>query len=358
MESGRNAFGAWGDAVALPIRWATRGVWGTVNDLVQCIEGWGEWAPAGFAGLFLAASFLMIWRLNAMTEYGFQGTALGTLVMPFCSGLGNLIFVFIIAAKNGPAQEVFTNALVNNVTNLTLLTGLPALLWGLQVLPEKKPKKKDLEQHQLNRLSLLLTLLAVGFFTGATWALARDGRLDLSDGLVLVGLFVFWQTFHVFDVLKHNIRQKHSPNPLLLLLDLAVLGFGAWLMYVSIDWLVSWLGRLHTGFFRAENLGWLSGWLMVLPNAVLALYYGWRRRPDIVLSSQVGDGHVSIPLCLGVLALIEPVPVPAFFNQAALLLVGAAAVHFVCVAALGRLPRFMGALLIAAYVWFLAVGLL
>ena len=36
-----------------------------------------------------------------MTEYGFQGTALGTLVMPFCSGLGNLLFVYIVAERGG-----------------------------------------------------------------------------------------------------------------------------------------------------------------------------------------------------------------------------------------------------------------
>ena len=53
---------------------------------------------------------------------------------------------------------------------------------------------------QLNRLSLLLTLVAVLFFSGVTWALGSDGRLDRSDGLVLVALFLFWQSFQVFDV--------------------------------------------------------------------------------------------------------------------------------------------------------------
>ena len=330
---------------------------GRLSDIVQFLEQAGLWAPLAFAGLFLAASFLMLWRLNAMTAYGFQGTALGTLVMPFCSGLGNLIFVFVVAEKNGPAQEVFTNALVNNTTNLTLLIGLPALLWGLHVVPEKKPKKKELQEFQLNRLSLLLTILAVGFFTGATWALARDGRLDFGDGLVLVGLFVFWQTIHVFEVLKHNVRQKRSFNALLLVLDLALLGVGAWLLYVSTDWLVAWLGKSNTGFFSAKNLGWLSGWLMVLPNALLALYYGWKKRADIVFSSQVGDGHICIPFGLGLFALFKPVPVPHFFESAALVLVGAAAVHFLFVAFLGRLPRFMGVVLIAAYGWFLYEGL-
>ncbi len=114
-----------------------------MSDLVQFIEQSGVYAPLGFLGLFALASALTIWRLNAMTEYGFQGTALGTLVMPFCSGLGNLLFVYIVAERGGSTREVFTNALVNNTTNLTLLIGLPAVLFGLHVMPEAGAKKGE-----------------------------------------------------------------------------------------------------------------------------------------------------------------------------------------------------------------------
>ena len=34
-----------------------------------------------FLALFLVASFLMIWRLEAMNADGFEGTVLGTLVI-------------------------------------------------------------------------------------------------------------------------------------------------------------------------------------------------------------------------------------------------------------------------------------
>ncbi len=335
-----------------------------MSELIQSIEQLGAWAPLVFLAIFGAASALTIWRLNAMTEYGFQGTALGTLVMPFCSGLGNLLFVFIVAGRNGPPQEVFTNALVNNATNLTLLIGLPALIWGLQVMPAADGKKggaarskRRAEEHELNRLSLLLTIVAVIFFTGAVWALSQDGSLDFGDGLMLVGLFVFWQIIHIFEVLKNNVREKQSPNPLRLAVDFALLGWGAWLLYVSIDWLVAWIERNPVAGLGTSSLGWLSGWLMVVPNGMLALYYGWRRRPDIVFSSQVGDGHICIPLCLGVFALFKPVPVPAFFDDAALVIGAAAVVHFVCVAIFGRLPHTIGALMVASYGWFLYAGL-
>jgi len=315
----------------------------------------GEFSPLAFTGLFLAASLLMIWRLEAMTGRGFEGTVLGTLVMPYCSGLGNLIFAVMLGRGSGPGSAVMENALVNNITNLTLLLGLPALLWGMSLAPARGRKRAG-KQHAVNRLSLLLTLTAGLFFTGAVWALGLDGRLSFSDGLVLVGLFVFWQVFHVFEVLKTNVRQNRGFD-WMVPFDLALLAVGAAGIYLSTDWLVNWIGEAENGFFSAHYLGWLSGWLMVLPNALLAFYYAWRGRPEVVYSSQAGDGHICIPLCVGLFALFQPLEVPALFNQALALLAGALALHFMFVVIFRGFPRWMGVPWIAAYAGFLYYGL-
>jgi cation:H+ antiporter len=326
------------------------------------MESAGAWGPWCFLALFVVASILMIWRLEAMSAGGVEGTVLGTLVMPYCSGMGNLIFAFVLAAKRGPGSEVLTNCVVNNVTNLTLLIGLPTVIWGLNVLPanepkaSKKKKRKNEEVRKLNRLSLLLTLTAVLFFTGAVWALARKGRLDVGDGLVLVGLFLFWQCFHVFEVLKSNVRRNKSFS-WMLPVDLALLAAGACGIYISTDWLVEWLSKIHTGFISAKHLGWLSGWLMVLPNALLAFYYAWRGNPEVVYTSQVGDGHICIPLCIGIFALSQPISIPPFFQTGLFILLGAAIFHFLAVAVFGRLPRLLGWVLLAAYAVFLYQGL-
>jgi len=326
---------------------------------VTSFESAGAYAPWWFLALFVAASFLMIWRLEVMTQSGVEGTVLGTLVMPYCSGMGNLIFAFLLGVKGGSGQDVVVNSIVNNVTNLTLLVGMPALIWGMSLGPETgkaKKRKGAHKQSQINRLSLLLTLTAVAFFTGATWALARDGKLDLGDGLVLVGLFLFWQCFHVFEVLKSNVRQNKTFT-WTLVLNLGLLAVGAYVLYLSTNWLVDWISRIHTGFISARHLGWLSGWLMVLPNALLAFYYGWRGNPEVVYTSQIGDGHISIPLCIGIFALYRPISVPSLFQTGVVLLFGAAAIHFLAVMLFGRLPRWLGAVLTLAYGVFLYKGL-
>src|SRR6185436_707345 len=224
------------------------------------IDRFGPFSPWMLLVVFISSSFLLIWRLEHMTETGVEGTVLGTLVMPYCSGIGNLIFVFVVYTKGQPAAEGMTNCLVNNVTNMTLLIGLPAMLWGLSVVrkPNAKSKKhrKNNKQEQtrlINRLSLLLTLTAVLFFTGAVWALGRDGTLNFSDGLVLVGLFLFWQCFHLFEVLKSNVRQNKTLS-WTLAADLALLLVGAYGTYVSIDGLVTWISSIQTGFISAPHL--------------------------------------------------------------------------------------------------------
>jgi cation:H+ antiporter len=335
-----------------------------VHSFISAIERTGHWAPWLFFGLFLAASFLMIWRLECIADSGVEGTVLGTLVMPYCSGIGNLIFAYVAYRDGRPASDVFISCLVNNVTNMTLILGLPAIIWGLNILPAKKSgggkarkSNKKRRVNEVNRLSLLLTLLAVLFFTGTTWALGADGKFGFNDGLVLVGFFLFWQCIHVFDVLKANAQQNKSLS-WLLVVDLAILGVGAYGVYVSTDWLVGWVSKIPEGLISNQHVGWLSGWMNVLPNAMLAIYYAHTQRPAVVYTSQVGDSHICIPLCIGIYALFKPIQTPAFFALGVMLLFGATLLHILCIGVLGRLPRLAGVLLVAAYIYFLLKGLL
>jgi cation:H+ antiporter len=203
---------------------------------------------------------------------------------------------------------------------------------------------------------LLLTLVAMFLFTGALWALAKDGVLDFYDGLVLVGLFLFWQILHVFEVLKNNVRKNQSVH-WSIVIDLLLIGLCAWAIYLSVDYLVKWVETSKNSFFNVANLGWISGVIMVVPNALLALYYAYAGRQDIVVSSQVGDGHICIPMCIGLFALMERIVVPDFLQWGIWIILGAGILHFLSIAIWGRLPRFVGAFLLCGYGLFLYKGL-
>lgn len=322
--------------------------------------------PLAQIGVFMAASALMIWRLQAIESKGFEGTVLGTLIMPYCSGFANLVFAYAMSREGGKGTTVIENCLVNNVTNLTLILGLATLFFGARTATAGKSNKsgraraapKVMPQAQrLHQLELLFTLVALFLFTGTLWALAKDGMLDFYDGLVLVGLFLFWQVLHVFEILKNNVRKSRSFQ-WSIVLDLLLIAIGAYGVYFSVNFLVDWIGTVKSPYIGAKDLGWLSGMLMVVPNAFIALYYGFVGRQDIVVSSQVGDGHICIPMCIGLFALFDPIRIPAFFQMGIYVIAGAAALHFLSIAALGRLPRALGVILIVGYGVFMAAGVI
>jgi cation:H+ antiporter len=156
----------------------------------------------------------MVWRLESMAAEGMEGTVLGTVVMPYCTGMSNLIFAIVLGMHGGSGAEVVTNCLVNNVTNLTLLVGFPAALWGMSVLPDKAAKSGQDCSHHLKRLSMMLTLMAVLFFTGTAWVVGRRREIGLGEGLILIGLFLCWQAFHVLKRLAGRAAQR--PDGILL----------------------------------------------------------------------------------------------------------------------------------------------
>ncbi len=313
--------------------------------------------PWGSLLLFAAASALMVWRLGVLERKGFEGTVLGTLIMPYCSGLPNLVFAAVMARNGGSGAMVLENCLVNNATNMTLLLGLPALLWPLVIVPGRNGKKSADPMRRIDRLSLVMTLTAMIFFSGTLWVQGMDGRIDFHDGLVLVGLFLFWQLMHVIEVLKANVRRR-QPMPGTLFIDLLLIMAAGVGTYISIHRLVGWVAVSGNGWLVFDNLGWLSGLLMVLPNAFLALYYAGSHRAEVVVSSQVGDAHICIPMCVGLFALSAPITPMPYFQLGLAVVTGAAVFHLLMVTTIGRLPRSAGVLLVILYGVFLWQGVI
>lgn len=323
--------------------------------IIDSITSLGACAPYACVALFLLASLLVVWRLEVLAGQGVEGTVLGTIFMPFCSGMGNVVFAVVLAMHGGKGGDVVVNCLFNNITNLTLLIGLPVLIWSMASIPRQK-SQQAMREFRAGRLSLALNLVAAFFFSLILWALAADGEISRSDGTVLLALFVFWQCFHIYDVKKTNLLKKKA-YPKTLPLDVALLLLGAFAIYISTDWLVQWFQTLDNGRFPAGLLGWASGVLMVLPNALLAFYYGARDRMDVVYTSQSGDAHMCIPFCIGIFAAFHAIPSGMFLQQSLMILMGLCLVHLLFVTVLGRLPRFAAALLIMAFGVFLWLGM-
>jgi len=236
---------------------------------------------------------------------------------------------------------------VNNVTTLTIVLAIPALLWGLNIID-----RQEKNHNKINFLSLLLSILALIFFSAAVWLVSKDGTVSRADGFMLIGIFLFWQMFHIFDVLKNTVRSGQRIKKRIVF-DLLIVGICAWGIFSSIEGLIQWTSLHGQGFFSKSNLGLLSGILMVIPNAFLALYYSAVNRSEIAYSSQIGDCHICIPLCIGLFAIFSPIRVPSSFETAIFILIGASAGHFLFTAFMGKLPRFAGIILTCLYTFFI-----
>jgi cation:H+ antiporter len=315
----------------------------------------GAGAPFCCLLFFLLANVLIVWRLEVLSGQGIEGTVLGTIFMPFCSGMGNLVFALVLALNAGDGNDVLINCLFNNITNLTLLIGAPVLIWSMASIPRRK-SQKAMREFRAGRLSLALNLVAAFFFSLILWALAADGAVSRTDGIVLLAMFIFWQCFHIYDVKKTNLLKKKT-YPKTLALDIALLLLGAFVIFISADWLIQWFQSLESDRIPARFLGWASGVLMVLPNALLAFYYGARDRMDVVYTSQSGDAHMCIPFCVGLFAIFHSITTGEFLQKSLLILMGLCLVHLLFVTVLGRLPRFVAAVFIAAFCAFLWMGL-
>lgn len=298
---------------------------------------------------FTACSFLMIFRLNAVEKNGFEGTLIGTLIMPYFSGFPNLCFAYLIIKTGANGAVVLENCLVNNVTTLTLVLAIPSLFWGLNVF---RGSTASGGETKINHLSLMLSILALIFFSISVFFVSRDGTINAADGMLLVAIFLFWQLFHIFDVLKTNTRKSRRIKKRIVL-DFMIIGLCAWGIFSSTENLIQWISLHGKGFFSKANLGLLSGLLMVVPNAFLAVYYSAVKRAEIAYSSQIGDCHICIPLCIGLFAIFSPIAVGPSIERALFIIMGASAGHFLFVAFSGKLPRAAGVVLTGLYAFFI-----
>ena len=97
---------------------------------------------------------------------------------------------------------------------------------------------------------------------------------------------------------------------------------------------------------------------MVIPNALLAVYYAKIEKGEIAYSSQIGDCHICIPLCVALFTFYRDIQIPEFFNTGILIIMAAGSIHLLLIALRGRLTRYVGFLLITGYVYFLYAGLI
>jgi len=325
--------------------------------------------PFHYLVIFCLVQYVLINRLNSLENRGFEGTEIGTLVMPYCSGVANIIFVYVVAESSLSGVAIIENCVVNNVTNLTFILGMTTFIYPITIVSRSIQKSKSVKKRLLNQrkviktkidqVNLTATTVTLLFFTCVLWALSKDRVLNEMDGLVLLSMFLFFQVHQVLDARKKGLRiNRNVITKKYLLVNFMILAMCAYISYLALDELTGWFSQFSEAHFDKNYLGWVSGVLMVIPNALLAVYYAKIDKGEIAYSSQIGDCHICIPLCIALFTFYRDIHIPDFFNTGIMILMLAGVLHLLLIFFRGRLTRPVGLLLITGYIYFLYTGLI
>jgi cation:H+ antiporter len=141
----------------------------------------------------------------------------------------------------------------------------------------------------------------------------RDGVISRWDGLVLVALFVIYiLRFVKAEIAKKEtddyIPRRQSVMKILSIVIIAGLAmyFGAELIVLGAKGLIQTTPLLQTFVGTI-----IVGLAMTVPNGFLIIYASRKARTNLSFSNLIGDSIVSIPLLLGVVALIYPLTIAA-----------------------------------------------
>ncbi|MDJ0835330.1 MAG: hypothetical protein QNK37_02375 [Acidobacteriota bacterium] len=305
-------------------------------------------------GLLLIATQLVVAVLNTLEKRDFGTVQLGTLVTPLCTGYPNLM-LGLFGQERLQGDLVLQLNLGNNIANASLVVGLILFAAGpISVRAGKGKSKKARKANQTQALAFAFLWLGALLL----FFLALDGRIDRIDGLYLTVVYVLYQVIALRGRGKVS-KKKRLGFPLGLLM-LLLLGIAAWLIQQSIDAIAGALDKAG-GLLPGMQLGLFLGLLTVLPESFLLLRLAWSKG-SLGLSGLVGDCLVSVPLVIGLSAMLTPFETPAplgLFDASTrpylILGVCMAALTLLAASAKAEVPRRVGLLFMLGYglIWWM-----
>jgi cation:H+ antiporter len=299
----------------------------------------------GLVVLAAGAEALVRGSVRVARALGVSPFVVGFTVIGFGTSAPELV-VGLTAALEGRSEIALGNVVGSNIANVGLVLGVAALAAPLAA----HMRLLKVEVPLVIGASLLL------------WALCRDGHVGRADGAVLLAGF--------FALAAYMYRGARAEPPAVKEeLGLAVaeklrVRVAAVLVVGGLCGLVGGAHLMVTAAVGlARELGvseWLIGLTVVavgtsLPELAAAVAGAVRGEADIVVGNIAGSNLFNVLLILGSTAVVRPMDVPASARAVDLPVMTGFAVLLMLVVANGqRVHRWEGAVLLTAYVGFVA----
>jgi cation:H+ antiporter len=268
----------------------------------------------GLVLLAAGADWLIKGSVAAATALNVSKLVIGLTVVALGTSAPELVTA-IRAALVGEPGIVLGNAIGSNTANLGLVLGVAALLGRIPVT---------------RRITTQDTPLLLGI-TGVTFLLAVNLQISRIDGAVLTGLAILLMLL-ILRQKPEMVKEAEQVAPpqlawwlttLLIVVGLAGLAFGAWLLVAGARSIAADLGV--SGTFIGATVVALGTSAPELAASIAAAY---RRHHDLVLGNLIGSCQFNLALIVGVPALIQPLEVSTsvlYFHLPALVVVSLAA---------------------------------
>ncbi len=255
----------------------------------------------------LSGFVLLIWSADEFTENGakianiFKVSPLiiGLLIFGFGTSAPEML-VSGLAAMNGNTGLSIGNAIGSNIFNIALVLGISAIIVPIKV-------HEDILKKEW--VFLMVATLCAGL-------LLWDGRLDVTDGLILLTLLILFlaytlkeakkNTHHEFDNLEQPIDKSQTKKTwIMLIVGLIVL--------VSSAKLVVWGGVEVAKAYGISDL--IIGLTVValgtsLPELAVSIASVLKKQYEMVVGNVIGSNLFNTIAVLAIPGLIHPSDVP------------------------------------------------
>jgi cation:H+ antiporter len=255
----------------------------------------------------LSGFVLLIWSADEFTENGakianiFKVSPLiiGLLIFGFGTSAPEML-VSGMAAMEGNTGLSIGNAIGSNIFNIALVLGISAIIMPIEVQGSILKREWTI---------LIVTTLCAGL-------LLSDGRLNFTDGLILLLLLVLFLSYtfqesknkshHEFDELEYKVDKNQTKKTwLMLLISLTVL--------ISSAKLVVYGGVEIAKFFNISDL--VIGLTVValgtsLPELAVSISSVLKKQYEMVVGNIIGSNLFNTIAVLAIPGLIHPSNVP------------------------------------------------
>ncbi|ABA78793.1 calcium/sodium antiporter [Rhodobacter sphaeroides] len=298
---------------------------------------------AGLLGLFFGGEFLVRGAANVARSYRISPMVIGLTIVGFGTSTPELL-VSLNAALDGASSIAVGNVLGSNIANILLILGLTALIYPVAV--DGRRVWKDL-----------------AFMVGATvllWImLLGDGLSRIEAGVLVAALIGFLVSSFLSGRTEEEETDPEALTPvwksaLITLGGLVVLMVGARLLVDSST-------QIARSFGISEAV---IGLTIVavgtsLPELATSAIAAWRKHSEIAVGNVIGSNIFNVLGILGITGLVLPIQGldPRFLREDMPWVLGCSLLLVLLAFALKGVPRWAGALLLAAYGGYVALML-